>query len=284
MTQTDPLYPSTTDFEIPKTPYPDVKRLVTLFFVMLLYFVVVAIPAGIILATAPNFSPLLKGLFNLILYIAPLLLTINYALKKSKKLQGHSASISFNKMQPWLVPVIIVGTLALIMPLEWLSNLIPMPESVRKVFEAAFTKDIFSIVTVSIAAPILEETLCRGIVLNGLLKNYSPPKAILISALFFGMIHLNPWQALPAFIGGMYMGWVYYKTKSVIPGMIIHATINFTASMMLFLPGNDRDLRALMGMHYYIFALVASTVVFGGVGAVILKKAQAIPGLLFNGN
>ncbi|MDP9078017.1 MAG: CPBP family intramembrane metalloprotease [Bacteroidota bacterium] len=282
MSETEPQYPSTTDFEIQRTPYPDVQKLVTLFFIILLNTVIVAIPAGIVLAIFPKMPFVYKSLFNIVLYVAPMLLSINYALRKSKKQQGYAISINFNKIQGWLVPVVIIGTLALIIPLEWLSDLIPMPDSVKKVFEEAFTKDVFSIATVSIAAPILEEILCRGIILNGLLKNYPPFKAILISAIFFGATHLNPWQALPAFIGGMYLGWLYNKTQSVIPGMIIHFTINFTASMMLFLPGPEQELSAFMGMHNYILAILASVVVFAGICIIINKKAYAIADPLFH--
>ncbi|WP_409994892.1 CPBP family intramembrane glutamic endopeptidase [Chitinophaga pinensis] len=44
-----------------------------------------------------------------------------------------------------------------------------------------------------------------------MLKRYPPRKAIVISALFFGLIHLNPWQALPAFCIGLLLGWVFTK-------------------------------------------------------------------------
>jgi membrane protease YdiL (CAAX protease family) len=213
-----------------------------------------------------------------------MLLTINYALRKSKKQQGFNTRIDFNRIQGWLVPVIIIGTLSLIVPLIGLSDLIPMPNAFKKIFEGMFTKDAVSIATLSIAAPILEEALCRGIILKGLLKNYSPFKAIFISAIFFGLIHLNPWQALPALIGGFYMGWVYYKTQSVIPGIIIHATINFTASMLLFLPGPEQDLSTFLGMHYYILALVASVIIFTAVCTIIHKKAQASSVSVFNRN
>jgi len=80
------------------------------------------------------------------------------------------------------------------------------------------------------------------------------------------------------------MGWVYYKTQSVIPGMIIHATINFTASILLFLPGPEQDFSTFMGMHYYILALVASVIVFVAICIIIHKKAQALSISLFNRN
>ena len=207
-------------------------------------------------------SPLTKPLINLIGYIIPILVTIRYAIKKGKKQEGSSFKISFNKVPVWLFPVVIVSTVALVVLLERIASFVPMPVSVEKFFEKAFTKDFFSIITMVIAAPILEEIFCRGIVLSGLLKNYAPNKAILISAIFFAVIHMNPWQAVPAFFGGLFLGWVYHRTRSVIPGMVIHATINGTAAMLLFLPKNHQDFLSLFGAPYYIALCVVAVLTF----------------------
>jgi membrane protease YdiL (CAAX protease family) len=257
---------------VAKFEYPDWKSLFKLFFVLFFY----TIAGGMLLAwflinTRDLGTSSLKSLLNLVFYVITMLLTIRYALKKSKKQRRSPFNFSFNKVQSWLVPVIIVSTLALVVGLEGISNLIPMPVAVQKLFEKAFTKNIFSLVTAVIAAPIMEEILCRGIILKGLLKNYSPQKAILISAIFFGVIHLNPWQALPAFCGGLFLGWVFYKTQSVIPGMIIHATINATASVFLFLPKHQQGFSSLLGMPYYIVLCFFSALVFIG-GCVIIQK------------
>jgi len=221
-------------------------------------------------------SLLLKSLFNLLVYLATLLITIKYTIKKSKEKQGYYQTVSFRKIQLWLIPTIIVSTLALFVLLEQSASWIPMPDSIKKFFEGAFRKDIFSIITIVIAAPILEEILCRGIILRGLLKNYPPYKAILISALFFGLIHLDPWQAIPAFFGGLFLGWIYYKTQSVIPGMIIHATINSTATVFLFLPGSRQDLLSLWGLHYYLAACFICVVIFTGACIIIHKKVVVV--------
>ena len=65
-----------------------------------------------------------------------------------------------------------------------------------------------SFLVVAIFAPIFEEWLCRGMVLRGLLTKMKPVWAIVISALFFAVIHGNPWQALNAFLIGLLMGYV----------------------------------------------------------------------------
>jgi membrane protease YdiL (CAAX protease family) len=256
--------------------YPNIKATLVLFFILLLNSLIVAIPIVIIDINLPNNLPILKSLIKLASYIIPLLLTINYAVRKSKKQQGYPLSINFNKIQGWLVPVIIIGALAMIIPLAQSAAWIPMPESVRKFFERTFTKDIFSIATAVIAAPILEEIICRGIILKGLLKNYPSYKAILISAIFFSVVHLNPWQAIPAFFYGLFLGWIYYKTQSVIPGMIIHATINVTAMALLFLPGYYKDFLSFFGLPYYQIAFVTSLLIFTATCIIVHKKALII--------
>jgi membrane protease YdiL (CAAX protease family) len=256
--------------------YPNINSVITLFFVSILYMVAVAIPIGIALINIPNDARLLKSFLNLAMYVISFLLIINYTVKKSRKQQGYIFHISFNKIQGWVIPAIIIAALSLIIPLSKISEWIPMPESVRKLFEQTFTKDIFSIFTVAIAAPILEEILCRGIVLKGLLNNYSPFKAILISAIFFSLLHLNPWQAMPAFFSGLFIGWVYYKTQSVMPGIIIHTTINATATLLLFLPGKAQDLWGFLGAPYFLIAFMGSLFVFAAVCLFIQKKTLVI--------
>ena len=89
-----------------------------------------------------------------------------------------------------------------------------------------------SFLLVAIFAPIFEEWLCRGMVLRGLLTKMKPVWAIVISALFFALIHANPWQALNAFLIGLMMGYVYYKSGSLLLTMLIHFVNNGTAVVM----------------------------------------------------
>ena len=89
-----------------------------------------------------------------------------------------------------------------------------------------------SFLVVAIFAPIFEEWMCRGMVLRGLLTKMKPGWAIVVSALFFAVIHANPWQALNAFMIGLVMGYVYYKTGSLILTMIIHFVNNGTSVIL----------------------------------------------------
>jgi membrane protease YdiL (CAAX protease family) len=150
-----------------------------------------------------------------------------------------------------------------------------------------------SFLLAAIFAPIFEEWLCRGMVLRGLLTKMKPGWAIFVSALFFALIHMNPWQALNAFIIGLVMGYVYYKTGSLWLTMLIHFVNNGTSVILTQIPSIDADMQLidLMGRNTYmvvyvlgVAALIACIWAFrripleqsrGNVDAVELKTEEA---------
>lgn len=85
-----------------------------------------------------------------------------------------------------------------------------------------------------ITAPIFEELLFRGIILNGLLNKYknSSKKAIIYSAMAFGLVHLNIPQGINAFIGGIILGFIYCYTKSMKLSIFAH----FINNLITFVP------------------------------------------------
>lgn len=77
-----------------------------------------------------------------------------------------------------------------------------------------------------VGAPVTEELLFRGVLLPGLLRNYSPAVAIGQTALLFGIFHFNPAQALNAFLLGLLLGWVYYRCRSLWLCIGLHGLFN----------------------------------------------------------
>ena len=78
-----------------------------------------------------------------------------------------------------------------------------------------------------IFGPISEEIGFRGILHGGLLKTRCRPWiAILISALVFGLLHGIGMQFFGAMLFGIMVGWIYWRTGSIIPGIIIHVVNN----------------------------------------------------------
>lgn len=84
---------------------------------------------------------------------------------------------------------------------------------------------------ICIGAPLAEEILFRGVILHAL-KPYGNSFAVIVSALFFGLIHGNLVQMPGAFLIGIALGIVTLHTRSLWPAIIIHA-INNTTSVLL---------------------------------------------------
>ncbi len=130
--------------------------------------------------------------------------------------------------------IVSVATLAAAFVCEPLSAALPdMPEHLEKALELLVDGPLWvSLLSVSIFAPLFEEWLCRGLVLRGLMKHMNPTGAICVSAAFFAILHMNPWQALPAFILGLLFGYVYYRTGSLKLTMLMHC-VNNTFSVLV---------------------------------------------------
>ena len=78
----------------------------------------------------------------------------------------------------------------------------------------------------ALIGPICEELTFRGIIFAGIRKSGSALQAIFISALLFGLFHMNINQALYAFGLGLFFGALREVTGSIIPSIICHITVN----------------------------------------------------------
>ena len=129
----------------------------------------------------------------------------------------------------------VLATLAAAFCSDAVLVLLPdMPEALEALLSGMTQGTLWiNFLMVSIFAPFFEEWLCRGMILRGLLGNgMKPAAAIAVSALFFAFIHLNPWQAVPAFLLGCLFGYVYYKTGSLRLTMLMHFTNNSFSLLM----------------------------------------------------
>jgi membrane protease YdiL (CAAX protease family) len=78
---------------------------------------------------------------------------------------------------------------------------------------------------VAVLAPVIEETLFRGIIMHGLMKNYKSWYAILLTGILFSVFHLNPWQMTYTFFLGLLLGWLMVRARSL-PLCILAHSIN----------------------------------------------------------
>ena len=115
-----------------------------------------------------------------------------------------------------------------------------------------------------ILAPLIEELVFRGAVLRSLLSSTTLKKSlspnahhwtmIVISALLFSVSHLNPAQMIHAFAIGLLLGWMYYRTNSIVPGVVFHCVNNTTAFLFIrFYSNSDIRLIDIFGSEQHVY-------------------------------
>ena len=160
-----------------------------------------------------------------------------------------------------------------------LRMILPMPAWVVAMFKLAFgLGGSFwgSLMLLVIVAPVSEELLCRGLILRGFLSRFGPRKAILLSALLFAGLHLNPWQFVSAFALGGLLGWWLLRTGSLVPCLAGHAIYNGCVLAAPYLPWkipgfNRGDALAPEGFQPWWFDLLGGVLV--AIGVLWFRKA-----------
>ena len=151
----------------------------------------------------------------------------------------------------------IIGGLGKIFPQEELDDL-------DKTY-GAMTKGILGILACVILAPITEEIIFRGVVLRSMLKmRWHPWVAIPISALIFSFIHGTTYQTIDILPFGIIVGWLYWRTKSLLPGIVIHIVNNFIAFVPpQFVESNDDDTEVSMKAWIIMFGISIALMAYG---------------------
>ena len=210
-----------------------------------------------------------------------------YASAKSRRNEGFEKGYALDSQnfggRSGLSMALIVSAMAVAgaFVIEPVSMLLPeMSEVMKAAMEMMLNGPVvITLISVSVFAPFFEEWLCRGIILRGLLKKVKPAWAIVISAAIFGLIHGNLWQAIPAFIIGVILGYVYYKTGSLKLTMLMHCVNNTMAVILGRIPAlKDADtFLDMMSPWAYVCIFIACIAFIGATITVLQGIPQEEP-------
>ena len=224
--------------------YPNIRQSVWILVSFLVLVILLVVPLYFI-ETVTDF-PLLEHPASL-----TLIQLIVYGLILARGLKRAKASL--REICP-LVPVrlslllpmalTVIGTFILLAEINnLLLSFLPPPASLTSYVQSLVCASRWGmIIAVVVVAPVIEELLFRGLILRGFLSHYSTRKAILASAVFFGLLHLNPWQFIGATTWGILFAWWFIQTRSILPCLFGHALVNalpliVTAVFRLGIPG-----------------------------------------------
>lgn len=112
-------------------------------------------------------------------------------------------------------------------------TLVPLPQWLIGTYEASTEKIfvrtdfILSILVIGVVAPLIEEIVFRGYMINRLLTWFSEKQAVLISAVVFGIVHIHPLWLIYATVLGYILAVVAVKKDNILYSVCIHFGFNF---------------------------------------------------------
>ena len=193
---------------------------------------------------------------------------VKFSLKSFGEVSGKTIGLS--------IPLIVAGMIFI----NLCSEFIGLPDMMQDTFRA-MSRNVFGIISIAIMAPLVEELLFRGAIQGHLLrKGMKPVYAILIASAVFGIVHMNPIQIPFAFAIGMIFGWLYYRTGSVVPGIIGHFINNSIACIQMAVMTkeefNTKTIEWLgEGPTYALFAISLAVTI--GMFLYLKKRLPAAP-------
>jgi sodium transport system permease protein len=112
---------------------------------------------------------------------------------------------------------------------------------------------------VAISPAICEELFFRGLI-QGSFRKLGIGTSIVVSALLFGVAHGSIYRMLPVTLLGLVIGWLFWQSKSVYPGIVAHA-INNGIAATIFGVASIREYVIRQNMQYvpwpWVFAAFA---------------------------
>lgn len=124
-----------------------------------------------------------------------------------------------------------------------------------------------------VIAPIMEEILFRGILQDALMRKYGVFVGILIASAVFGIVHIIPQQVVNAFMIGIVLGYIYYRTGALLPVILIHCINNAISYFTWMLNGETLlSTREQMGndtLYFTVYGIACVLFVIGFVSIAI---------------
>lgn len=177
-------------------------------------------------------------------------------------------------------------------PVVWwlaeVNRLLPVPEGLRALDESQMEmirqllgSDMstgFTVVSLAVVPALCEELLFRGYTQRQFERALGAGGGIVLAGILFGLYHLRPTQLLPLAVLGIYLGYLTWRTGSLLPAIVVHFVNNALAVVIARYAeaSPDYDMAALETMSAPWYVTLAAFVFFAGVAYVLHRRAAAL--------
>lgn len=140
-----------------------------------------------------------------------------------------------------------------------------------------YGRGAWAIVTVVVMAPLFEEVIFRGVLLESTRARYGVVAAWLLSSAIFGIVHVHPTVVVNAFVMGLVLAFIYLRTDSLWSAIILHAVNNGIAYLALIAGHGNSMLIDMVGSRtLYVLLYIAALAVFAVSGYMMLVSLRRL--------
>ena len=144
----------------------------------------------------------------------------------------------------WATLLVLTSIFALNIFVQWF----PLENILENEFQG-LSHNVIGAFTIAVLAPVLEEVMFRGAIQGYIMRKVrSPWVAIVVASLIFGVFHMNPVQIVYATLLGVILGWIYYRTGSLISVIVGHVLNNTIATVTELALGAEAEVELLADM------------------------------------
>lgn len=174
-----------------------------------------------------------------------------------------------------LLPLLVL--LAIITQYFVIYSLLPVHSILSILFGVERSSDLvpegavqlaWSFLLLCVTAPILEEFLCRGIIMK-LLEKYGFMISLITSSLIFSLMHFDIRNLLQIFFMGIMLGTVKQMTGSIWASVTVHAVNNFVSLLQMTLLEDTSG-------FWVIFCSILAVAAFPPVLYIFLRQTEAL--------
>ncbi len=142
-----------------------------------------------------------------------------------------AALVSSGRINAAILGSVVIAVLGVIIVTSELGNFLQsiksLPQFYLDLIEKLDQQSLPGVLlAVGIVAPVTEELIFRGVMLEGLRERYPLSTAIFVSTTLFAMVHVLPWLVINAFLIGAFLAWLKLETRSLLVCMVAHALYN----------------------------------------------------------
>lgn len=189
---------------------------------------------GLMLESAIYNSPGAMCLITVLSGILTILCLYLFFRIQGRKLREEANLVPFHSLY-W--PMVLLGAVGLCLVVNFAMPLIPIPEEVLTEYAEQSQSlvqgpIIYLLLSNVVMAPLIEEILFRGLVFGRLRKVMPVWAAVVLSSIFFGLMHGQILWVIYTSLVGLVLGLTAWKMKSALAPMFMHFVFNLFGTYM----------------------------------------------------